>query len=194
MSVIKKLKAVESLYNKLDNEISRFQQKTEYSCFNNCHICCLKSNIEANPLEFLPLAYYLYKTNQAYAFVEKIENNVNQSLCILFNPFNADGACDFYKYRGLICRLFGFSAKINQYNVKTLITCKRIKDEKSEEFKTVERLIQNKINLPVANHYYLKLNTIDFKLSTKYLPINDAIKQAIEIILFHFSFRNKKAS
>ncbi|PLX12658.1 MAG: hypothetical protein C0597_12835 [Marinilabiliales bacterium] len=194
MSLIKKIKAVELLYNNLDKEISRFKQNSSLKCFDNCYHCCLKKNIEVMPIEFLPFAYHLYRTNQAYSFIEKLEQNTNDQVCILFNPFNSAGACESYAYRGLICRLFGFSAMINQKNEKSLITCKLIKTEKRTEYESIQLKINQGMSLPKSSDYYLKLNSIDLTLSHSYTNINEAIKLAIETVLFYFSFRNKKIS
>ena len=194
MSLIKKVRAVEKVYYSLEKQISAFQQKSNFKCIENCHFCCTKHDIQANPLEFLPLAYYLYKNQQAYNFLERLEQSSHQTVCVLFNPFSNDGACSFYNYRGLICRLFGFSAMLDKHENKTLITCKLLKTQKSTEFKIAQQLINNGADVPLTSKYYLKLYAIDLKLSAQYYSINDAIKQAIETVLFYFSYRDKKVS
>ncbi len=188
------MRAVEKVYYSLEKQIAVFQQKSNFRCIENCHFCCTKHDIQANPLEFLPLAYYLYKNNQAYVFLEKLEQNLNQSVCALFNPFNTNGACSFYNHRGLICRLFGFSAMLDKSENKNLITCKILKTQKNTAFKNAQQLIKNGIDVPLSSKYYLKLYAIDLKLSAQYYSINEAIKQAIEIVLFYFSYRDKKVS
>lgn len=194
MSIVKKVRSVEKVFQVLEHEILYFQSKTSISCIENCHLCCTKSEIQANPLEFLPLAYHLYKNNQAQSFLEMLENNSNPSICILFNPFNTEGACTYYNYRGLICRLFGFSANLDKHEYKTLVTCKTIKSQKVQEFKNALQLLNNGLKVPMVSKYYMKLYTIDLKLSASYYPINEAIIQAIETVLFYFSYRGKKAS
>jgi len=194
MSIVKKVRAVEKVFQSLEKEINQFQNISKLSCINGCHYCCSTNNIQANPLEFLPLAYHLYKTNQAYEFLEKLEQNSHQKVCALFNPFNSDGACLYYLQRGLICRLFGFSGKLNRSEMKELVTCKVIKTQKHTEYNNAIKLINNGTNVPMTSKYYMKLYSIDLRLASTFYPINEAIKIAIETVLFHYSFRNKRAS
>lgn len=193
MSVLKKVRAVEKVFQTLENEITNFKLKSNLTCIENCHLCCAKSDIQANILEFLPLAYHLYQTHQAYEFLEKLEQNQHQSICALYNPFNKDGACMFYPYRGLICRLFGNSAMMIHENKKDLICCKLLKTQKSVEYKKTEFLINHGLKVPLTSDYYMRLYAIDLKLSTQYFSINDALKNAIETILFDFRFNHKTA-
>jgi len=193
MSLIKKVRAVENIYQSLEKEIARFQQNSNFKCIENCHACCTKKDIEANPLEFLPLAYHLYKNQQAYTFLESLEQRSEDPVCALFNPFHTQGACSLYQYRGLICRLFGFSAAIDKNEKKNLITCKLLKTQKISEYKNAQLLINKGFPVPHTSKYYMKLYAIDLKLSSQYYPVNKAIEHAIETVLFYFSFRDKKA-
>ena len=193
MSIIKKVRAVEKVFQALEKETSEFQIKSGLKCNENCHLCCTKKDIQANSLEFLPLAYHLYITNQAYTFLEKLEQTTLESICILYNPFNEEGACSYYPYRGLICRLFGFSANLDKNGLKNLITCKTLKTEKKSVYALVQSQMNYNLNVPLASSYYMKLYSIDLKLSSTYYPINEAIQKAIETVLFYFSFRNKRA-
>ena len=193
MSIIKKVRAVEKVFHTLDKEIAEFQTKSELTCVSNCNLCCNKPDIYANQLEFIPLAYYLYKTNQAYSFLDKLEQDDHNSICILNNPFNPEGSCTYYHYRGLICRLFGFSASLDKNGNKVLITCKTIKNQMSNEFNRAQLDINKTLKVPLTSKYYTNLYNIDLRLSTNYYPINEAIKKAVETVLFYFSFRDKRA-
>lgn len=193
MSLIKKVRAVEKIYQALEKETVRFQQKSNFKCIENCHVCCIKNNIEASPLEFLPLAYHLYKTQQAYTFLENLEQHSIDSICALFNPFNPEGACTQYMYRGLICRLFGFSAMNDKNEFKNLVTCKVLKAQRATDYKNAQGLINQGLAVPLTNKYYMKLYSVDFKLASQNYPVNKAIQQAIEAVLFYFSFSDKKA-
>ncbi|MCB2196069.1 MAG: YkgJ family cysteine cluster protein [Bacteroidetes bacterium] len=192
MSLIKKVRAVESVFKSLEKEIHGFQKSTNLKCIPGCHHCCTNSKIEATPLEFLPLAFHLHKTHQADIFLEKLNEYNNQKVCLLFNPFNSVGACSFYPYRGLICRLFGFSAMIDKQDTKRIITCKLIKSQQQEGFLKAERLINSGLGVPLSGKYYMKLYAIDLKLSSNYYPINQAIQKALEMVLFHFSYTNRR--
>jgi hypothetical protein len=193
MSISKKVRAVEKVFHTLDKEIADFQKISKLKCAGNCNLCCNKTDIYANLLEFMPLAYHLYQNHQAYDLLEKLENNQHNSVCILNNPFNEDGACTYYYYRGLICRLFGFSASIDKYGNKVLITCKTTKIQQAQEYQNTLIQINKSLKVPLTSNYYAKLYAIDLKLSSSYYPINEAIQKALETVLFYFSFTNKRA-
>lgn len=46
---------------------------------------------------------------------------------------------------------------------------------------------------PSLTYYYMRMYGIDPTLSVRYLPVNQAIKEAIEKVLHYFSFRRKPA-
>jgi len=64
------------------------------------------------------------------------------ALCAILNPTQLGaGLCSEYTYRGLICRLFGYSARTNKYAKHELVTCKIIKEEQSEAYQQAEMKI-----------------------------------------------------
>ena len=98
--------------------------------------------------------------------------------------------CSQYPHRGLICRLFGFSARTNKYGRKELITCQVIKEESSKAFALAEEKIESGASIPVMNQHYMRLHAIDFELTREFFPINEAIKKAIEVILHYYAYRS----
>lgn len=186
-----KIKAIEQVFEELDNEITVFQSQTKLHCVAGCGLCCKKPDIEATPLEFLPFAHYLYQKGEAEKVLQQLENNP-QDICIIFKAFETanGGTCTEYKYRGLICRLFGFSARIDKYGKPELATCKIIKETQAEDYnKTVNGIGEGRIAIPVMRDYYFKLRAIDASLTDKFYPINIAIKEAIEKVLLYYSYR-----
>ena len=65
MQLHHKVRAVEKVFSSLQKEIESFQGESGLSCVANCGFCCTKADIEASALEFLPLAYALYKKGEA---------------------------------------------------------------------------------------------------------------------------------
>ena len=43
-------------------------------------------------------------------------------------------------------------------------------------------------------NYYFKLQSIDGNLSTKLMPINEAIREAIKVVLSYYAYRRKPRS
>ena len=196
LSIYKKVRAVEKVFQALEKDVTSFQLQSGLKCLSACGKCCSKADIEASILEFLPFAYHLYKNDQAFDFLDQLKNS-NSAYCLLFRPFlgvDHKGFCSDYKYRGLICRLFGFSGRRDKYGTKNLVTCKVIKTEQEDIFTRVsEDISTEKMEVPMMSDYSMKLYAIDFQLAAKYYPINEAIKLAIETVLSYYSYRTNKA-
>jgi Fe-S-cluster containining protein len=185
MTIEEKVHEVESVFEKLDGEISAFQIATGMHCKFGCGKCCFKADIEATPLEFLPFALHLYKNGRAEEWHHKLLSSEEQ-LCVILNPTQGGaGLCTEYKHRGLICRLFGYSARTNKYNEKELVTCNIIKTEQADEY---QRGKERK-DVPVMSQYYMQMHSIDPEMATEFYPINVAVRKAIEGVLHYYAYR-----
>ena len=191
MTIEERVLAVEQVFEKLDQEIAQFQSWSTLHCKFGCGKCCFKPDIEATILEFLPFALYLHKNDQAEKWLEQL-SETNDSICKILNPTQQGvGLCTEYKHRGLICRLFGFSARTNKYGKKELVTCEIIKTEQVDKYtEAYERVEQEKESIPVMHQYYLQLHAIDYELTKEFYPINTAIQKAIETVLAYYAYRN----
>lgn len=190
MSLEEKIAATEAVFKKLDEEIASFQSLTSLHCKWGCGKCCFKSDIEATVLEFLPFAYYLHKSNLAFEWLEKL-NTTESSICLILNPtHDGAGLCSEYTHRGLICRLFGYSARTNKYGKRELVTCQIIKGDQASAYdRSVQEIDEGTVTLPVMSQYYMQLHAIDFELTREFFPINVAMKHAIEVVLHYYAYR-----
>lgn len=185
----RKIQQVQKVLNDAALHTEKFGKSGGIGCASGCHLCCLKKDIMASPLEFLPLAWHLYKNGTAEAFYDRIEALPENSLCILFSALGErPGGCTAYPYRALICRLFGFSSGIDKSGNKRLITCKTIKE--SDGYKQLQPVHLGRS--PVAADYYMRLVAIDFLLAGEQLQINQALKRALEIVMTHYRYTGKK--
>jgi len=182
-----KIKAVNKIYSDLDKQQSGFQKKACISCVQNCGMCCTKPDISATVLEFLPAAQDLF-IREAYEEILEKTNDPDNSVCVFYNPFSPDGSCSIYHHRGLICRLFGFSVNNDKYGNRKLISCKPIKETMDPELVNLHLE-----SAPAAAPYYMRLSSIDPKLAMRHLPINQAIREALELVLLDSHFRKKPA-
>lgn len=185
-----KIEAIEGVFDKLDAEIAQLQSATGMHCKFGCGKCCFKPDIEASPLEFLPFAHHLYLEGKAEEWFEKLRSN-DSELCLILNPTQAGaGLCTEYKHRGLICRLFGYSARTNKHGQKELVTCQIIKTDEKAEYETAVKLIEGGGEVPVMSQYYMQLHAIDPELAREFYPINMAIQRAVETVLHYYAYRN----
>lgn len=192
MSIESKVRLVENLFDRLEQESTNFKSHTNLHCNSGCGKCCTNPEMGASPLEFLPWAFHLFLNGKAEEMLVELDNE-NSSLCHLYKPHtifdNSKGSCKDYRYRGLICRLFGYAASRDKFGELQLATCKIIKEEQQENFKNTEEAIKKGLYVPVFTDYYMHLSQIDFRLGTTSLPINQALKIAIEEVLHYYAYR-----
>lgn len=183
----RKIKSLERLYRDADRHVSAFKRRTGLTCFSGCGECCQNGELNSTIIEFLPAAYNLFIRGQTDTILDLIENKADP-VCVFFRPFSEAGNCSVYRNRGLICRLFGFSAMTDKRGIETLVTCPKIK--KSLNVLHVQPFLDI---APRMSSYYLRMYGIDPALSVRYLPVNQAISEAIEQVLQYFDYRKKPA-
>ncbi|SHK31492.1 YkgJ family cysteine cluster protein [Maribacter aquivivus] len=192
MTLYQKVQAVNRIFNQLDKDLDSFQNSTGLSCVANCGLCCLKPDINATALEFLPLAYHLLKNGEAEEWLEDLQNDKDNKICPVLNKViapDSKGFCSEYAHRGLICRLFGFSAMLHKNNTPTLVTCKPIKEQKTEAFNNAKAHIAANKKYPLISNYYMQLRSIDESLGEELFPIRIALEKAIYAVLGYYAYR-----
>ncbi len=70
-----------------------------------------------------------------------------------------------------------------------MATCKIIKAEQYNNFNKAEVAINSGTNIPVFTDYYMRLAQIDIRMGVNLLPINEALKTAIEEVLHYYAYR-----
>ncbi len=192
MAIELKVRLVEELFDRLDTEITDFKSETKLHCLTGCGKCCSKPDIDASPLEFLPWALHLFLNGKAEETLLEL-NNSSISTCHIYRPLalleEYNGSCSNYKYRGLICRLFGYAASRDKYGELRLATCKIIKEGQLENFNNTEEAISKGLYVPIFTDYYMQLAQIDYRMGITLLPINQALKMAIEEVLQYYAYR-----
>lgn len=181
-----KIQRVQKVLNHAAAHADRFGKTSGLVCAAGCNLCCVKKDIHASPLEFFPLAYHLVKTGLAESFYERLEQVPDNDMCVLFSALGeTPGSCSNYAYRGLICRLFGFSSVPDKQGHYRMVTCKTLK-----ETPTYGRLTPKVLEkAPVFSAYYMQLAAIDFVLANEQLHINKAIKRALELVSTYYLYR-----
>jgi Fe-S-cluster containining protein len=184
--MLKKIRKVEQVFRQLDKETQKFAQQSKLKCLTNCNLCCLKKGLEANVLEFLPFAYYLVKNNLHEEALALLETEPEH--CINLAKTQAEGVtagCSVYEHRGLICRLFGFSAVHDKNGKLSVYTCAHMKTEFNQEFKLASEKINSGMGIPQVADYYYRIYFIDSQMANDYNPINVSIRKAIEKVAYY---------
>lgn len=190
MSIRRKVRSVEVIFRDLEQKIEAFKQDTQIHCVAGCGFCCKKPDIEATVIEFLPLAFHYFLNDKAEERLAYLKNNP-QSVCHLFHEGSVPGAgfCTLYPYRGVICRLFGFSARKDKYDNPEYSTCRKIKEAMPEKYIDAYLAVKSGLKIPLMTDYYQRLNHVDFELARKMYPVNIAIQKAIEVVLSYYTYR-----
>ena len=183
------IQQVTDVYQELDQHLSTLANQHGLSCPSFCGRCCHKPDIEASPIEYLPLAAYLYETGQVDQFLARLEQTDN-GICVNFNPHAfvlKEWGCRSYQHRGLICRLFGYGYRVNREGIPGLVTCRIMKENIPASIeKANQYAISSPEEVPLFRNYYMKLYAIDPELATTQLPINKAIRYAIEKLFYYY--------
>lgn len=186
--MLDKIRKVERVFKQLDRETEKFTKQSGLKCLTNCNLCCLKKGLEANVLEFLPLAYHLVMNNQHDAVLDLLESE--PEFCINLAKSQIPGltaGCSAYENRGLICRLFGFSAIRDKNSKLAIYTCSHIKNKYSAEYKKATERINSGTNIPIVTDFYSRISFIDMQMANDYNPINVSIRKAIERVAYYYA-------
>lgn len=185
MNLFEKSEAVRQLFQELEEESKQFHSESGMGCISGCGFCCANPEIPASPLEFLPLAFDLHEKGVAEEIANQLALQDEVGNCIVYRSQKEDvtkGFCGNYANRGLICRLFGASARKTKYGQKDLITCKILKAEKADLYSVAASRINSDLEIPIAAAYYTRLADVDQSLADQY-PVNQAILMALELVL-----------
>jgi len=183
--------AVEGVFKDLDEHLESMTSDTGMKCLHLCNACCRKTDIEASPIEFIPLAIWLYNSGKVDEFMARLDQSDETGYCVLFSPDawrEGNWGCLNYEKRGLICRLFGFGYRMNRDEVPELVTCKLMKEScPGAVSKARQSGIEIPDKVPLFRNYSMQLYSIDPDLSIQQLPINKAIRFAIEKLYFNYA-------
>lgn len=183
---------VMTVYNSLDKQIKKFVKVSKLKCIPKCGQCCETAKVEASVLEFLPLAFRLWQKKKAEYWLEKLSamNDLEgtlKSVCVFYQAhpvIPGQGRCSVYPWRGLLCRLFNFSARYNKNRELELIICQLLRNSNPELINKIERMAAEGLSVPVMRDYSFQIYNIYPYLGDKQYPVNEAVKTALEIIGF----------
>lgn len=176
---------VEAVFGELEQTFSAYQVSSGLTCKPGCGACCNNPRIEATVLEMLPLALSLYdqgRAEQVYAELEQYSGFA----CYHFARTSLDGqsgSCSVYSQRPAICRMFGAAAVNGKHGKDRMSVCKVIKAERP---KALQAALIDVLELPPPRMTDGKerVRQIDYALGRQDMPINQALKAALEKVLF----------
>ncbi len=171
---------VMDLYAQIDRSVAEFRLKSGLRCPAGCGACCPTADVQVTVLEMLPAAHRILRSGEALDWLARLAAAPESGGCRLYAPQpapEAAGHCSFYHWRPALCRLFGFAAVKDRSGAKALSVCRRIKREDPRGAAAAACLAAE---APCFTHYGSLLYGLDPALGTRLMPINSALRHAIE--------------
>ena len=169
------------VYRVLDMKVAGFASWTGLSCPDGCGHCCLSEKVEATVLECIPLAFELFRTFQAEFILKRLEKNTDDKRCVLYRPDYTEAGlwgCTQYRYRAVVCRLFGFAGNPDRQGVVRLAMCRVMKEKTSAGSSEID-LNSPRAPLPLFVDAGLRITALHPGLGTVRMPINMALNDAL---------------
>jgi Fe-S-cluster containining protein len=179
-----KTRALRKVFKAVDRQTTQFQKAAGIHCERGCGRCCENPNVTTTVLEMVPLALELWEKGEAERWLQKAEAD-SGGKCLFYKPApfqEGKGRCSIYSLRPLICRLFGFSAMHDKHGKPVFVTCPTIKKMFPGAYDNIQKRIQEGLAIPQMSDFSQGVRNIDIELGTQQIPINWAIKLALEYV------------
>lgn len=183
---------VMDLYARIDKAVAEFQLKSGLRCPPGCGSCCPSADVQVTVLEMLPVAHEILCSAQAPSWLEHLATNGETRRCLLYSDQPVPGAagkCGFYKWRPVLCRLFGYAAVRNRTGAMVLSVCRHIKQTDPRGAAAAAALAGE---APCFVHYSAQVYALEPALGTRLMSINTALRHAIERMGLQISFGYKE--
>jgi uncharacterized protein len=172
-----------SLLEEIDRATTVFQAATGLQCPAGCGECCQNPEVETTPLEMLPIAWELYQRGELDRWIQQVGAINGIGVCVFYRSdpvIPGNGRCSIYPWRPSLCRLFGFAAVVNKHGNPELAACKKHKEVMPEVVAESQAAIANGLPVPQFADFAMRFRSLDPNLGQERLPINQALKVAIE--------------
>ncbi len=190
------ISSITEIYQEIDRNTYTFQMATGMRCPPSCSACCNNSHVEASLLESLPLALHVLEENIEDQLVNRIDESLESGshVCIFLGDASADGtygSCLCYPFRPLLCRLFGYAGRFGKTGRIEFTACRSLKLLSGDKAENASEAVRGGLEVPVYQNYFMRVSTLLPDIGFKMLPINTAIKAAIEYLSFRIPPRQK---
>lgn len=176
---------VSKLFKQADVQTRKVQLASGVRCPSGCGQCCYSPHVEAAPIELYGVVQMLKIQKLLDGALDRAQKARESKVCIFFKKENlARGSCSVYSQRPLLCRLFGFSGRINKFSQTEVLFCKRHKENQAQQIQEFGRSNALK-SIPIHSEYRMRLvSEVPSENLNKLLPINEAFLKAVELDYF----------
>jgi Fe-S-cluster containining protein len=178
------------VYCEIDLKIARLRRAASLSCPEGCGTCCESRQVEATILEVLPLAAAIYARREDQAVWLAIEDKGarGELSCVLYREdreIPGNGRCTYYRFRPLLCRLFGFAARRNRWGELEFCPCRHMKERSPEVVRRAGIGLLSGLAVPVYQESFMRIACLDPYMGYRRHPINLAIQSALGHLYWH---------
>jgi uncharacterized protein len=177
---------VSELFSEIDRQTQAFQTATGLHCPSGCGKCCENENVEVTVLDCLPLAIDLFDQGKGEFWLTQFSEPARDS-CLFYQPDlqkTSNGQCLQYAGRPLLCRTFGFGTVRNKMGLPELAVCTVHRATQPEIVERSQESIAAGLPAPNFADLAMRLGSIDPAIGRQCYPINQAMKQALELMGF----------
>lgn len=175
-------------YEEISHTFSTYQNNSGLSCPAGCGKCCLNPEIDATAVELIPFALKIYDQGLMDEWITRMDENT-QNYCVLFTGDESGrGNCGQYDVRPGICRMFGVAGFRAKDGGKQLSVCRALK----ESFPEVARELRPSQDTPMMGEWYTRLTNLSGPNLQERLPINQAIKEALQLVSLDASYHDSR--
>ena len=175
--LLDRLKRIRKVYEKLEKKQQKFASTFNITCKDGCGTCCEHFNPNITEVEAEFLAYGLIvegRDQEIYDALQVFDDNAEY--CPLYNKYDIYKHCTVYKWRPLVCRLFGYAASLDKDGNPVYRTCKY--NDRNCDVST-EVLKKNKSSLVIMKDYGMMIEEIDSKKNRSNL-LKEELLRAID--------------
>lgn len=167
------------LYRAVDSAAGSFSKLTGLNCPAGCGQCCESPEIQATALEMLPMARSIIDSNRNDSL-----GDLEAGVCIFFQKGTrpGQGRCGAYEFRPLVCRLFGYAARRNKTGQSEFAPCRVHRQDPGKALDHARAMPEM---APDFGSEFTKLASLDPAQGWELLPINTALKRALERVYLH---------
>ncbi len=177
---MKVVSEVTAIFDQIDKKVAEFQLKSGLRCPKMCGVCCPTTDVQTTIIEMLPAAHGILCRGAGAFWLERITAQKPSDICVFYQirpAPEASGHCEFYACRPVVCRLFGYGAVRTREEKLVLAVCKHLKHADPDR---VAAAVALEAEAPCFAWYGTQICGLDPVLGTKIMPINAALRRAIE--------------
>lgn len=172
----------------MDQSYKEFSKLAKLSCPESCSECCEGHHVHTSLFELLPAAQRLYKEGRTEEILANIKN-FKPGHCALIKNHR----CTTYEERPSLCRLFGLGRiedKKGDEEKACFSICKILKEQTPEKVHALQQ-IEDLKKIKTFRQLHLPLLAQIPPGEAEELPLNEALKRAIEKTLLHYSYQEE---